>query len=537
MAFKGPTVSTTFNAKDKLSKPMQKMQQNMKKFAAIGGAVVAAGLAVTTRAFIEFDESITAASAKFSGLNLATEEGQETLKRLGDTAREVGATTKFSATEAAQGLDFLAMAGFDAEQAIAALPQVVNLATVAQVDLATATDISSDALGAFGLMTDDTAQLQENFIRINDVMAKTMTSSNTNMADLFETVKAGAPTFTAAGQSLETFSALAGVMANSGVKGSASGTSLRNVMLKLADPTAEAAKLMKKLGVETQDENGNFVDILDILADFEKGLDGMGTAQKTAALSTIFGARSVTGINVLLESGSDVLRDYRKEIEGASGAAQEMADIIGGSLSNQLKSLKSAALEKGFQLIESFADDASGGIDGLTKSIRDLDLAPMVDNLVKGFEFLKKWGPEILILAGSIKAWSIAQGLLNAAHLASPLGVFVAASAALLVLMDKMEEKFGLGQKIVDERGGGIGSRAFEEDRRARLQARQSNAASSDPRRARLIARNDAQLAGGTGSSSAELAVRFHNAPENAEFIQKGSAPGITVDTGRRGGL
>jgi len=535
--FKGPTVSTTFNAIDKVTRPMKKMTAGMKRFAAIGGAAVLAGLALTTRAFIQFDESLTAASAKFGDLNLATEEGQATLKRLGETAREVGATTKFSATEAAQGLDFLAMAGFTAEQAMTALPQVVNLATVAQTDLATATDIASDSLGAFGLMTDDATQLQENFTRINDVMAKTMTSSNTNMTDLFETVKAGAPTFTAAGQSLESFAAMAGIMANSGVKGSTSGTSLRNVMLKLADPTSEAAKEMENLGVVTQDENGNFRDIIDILADFETGLVGMGTAQKTAALSTIFGARSVTGINVLLQSGSEALRDYRTELEGASGAAQEMADIIGSSLSNQLKSLKSAALEKGFQLIERFAGDASVGITKLTESIRAFDIekyvqlfkdwAPVIKGVVAGFVAFKAvmiMGTTIqgiMALVKAIQAAAAAQGILNVVMAANPIGAVAFAVAGLIALLATLQAKYGIFDQDVDP--------IATEERKTQAMAEAGS------RTMGLVGRNDA-VVGNRAAAYSRLDVNFNNTPQDTTVKQTGYAPNINLNTGFGGG-
>ena len=139
------------------------------------------------------------------------------------------------------------MAGFNAEQAMKMLPGITSLATVANVDLARATDIASDALGAFNLMTNDTVQLQKNLNRVNDVSAKTTTMFNTDLNALFESVKAGASTFTAAGQSMESFNALVGVMSNAGVKGSESGTSLRNVMLRLADPTKETADVLKKI--------------------------------------------------------------------------------------------------------------------------------------------------------------------------------------------------------------------------------------------------------------------------------------------------
>jgi TP901 family phage tail tape measure protein len=456
-----PTISTTFNAVDRMSGPMRRMQgsvtgfsrsaqrslQQVGRIGMRGLQIATAALGVATgyvaREFIQFDSAITNASAKFSDLNLNTAEGQERLAALGRIAREVGATTKFSATEAAAGLDFLAMAGFNSEQAMVALPGVTALAIVAQTDLATATDIASDALGAFGLMTEDTAQLQENFTRINDVMAQTMTSANTNMEQLFESITAGAPTFTAAGQSLESFNALVGIMANSGVKGAQAGTQLRNVMLRLADPTAEAADILKTLGVQTQDESGNFRDIVDILADFESGLEGMGTAQRSAALSTIFGARSVTGINLLLQEGSESIAEFREGLEGATGASQRMADIIGQSLGNKLLGLKSAAIEIGFKFIEGFRDKAAAAIDRVTEALRNMDVAAIIEKISEVVDrFVKLWEsgliPAILAGVAAYKAMSIAIGLYQAAIAAAKavqLAFNVAVSANVIGLV------------------------------------------------------------------------------------------------------
>lgn len=415
----------------------------------IGG--IGAALFTVGREFIGFDQAITSASAKFSDLNLATAEGQRQLEALQRVAREVGATTKFSATEAAEGLDFLAMAGFNSAQAMAALPGVTALATVAQTDLATATDIASDALGAFGLMTDDTAQLEENFTRVNDVMAQTMSSTNTNIEALFESVKSGAPTFIAAGQTMETFSALVGVLANNSVKGSEAGTSLRNVMLKLANPTAEAADLIKELGVETADEAGNFRDVIDILADFEAGLEGMGTQQRSAAIATIFGARTVTGINLLLQEGSDSLREFRGELIDAGGASRRMADIIEGSLGNKLAGLRSAALEAGFKFVSAFKDQAAGAITALTDRLRTANIQGLVDGIVRGVQIFKRiWQTGIIqsVLAGIVAfktlttiiaaykavmaAAQAVQLLLNGAMAANPIGLIIVAIAALV---------------------------------------------------------------------------------------------------------
>ncbi|KKL99369.1 hypothetical protein LCGC14_1815120 [marine sediment metagenome] len=167
-----------------------------KRVAKVGIIAFGVALGLVTREFVNFDQAITSSSAKFGDLNLATAKGQKQLKALGKIARDVGAATQFSATEAAQGLDYLAMAGFNVEQAIAGLPRVIDLATVGKIDLARATDISSDALGAFNMMVKDSSQLQTNMTRINDVMAKTITSSNTDLEQLFETIKKGAPAFT-----------------------------------------------------------------------------------------------------------------------------------------------------------------------------------------------------------------------------------------------------------------------------------------------------------------------------------------------------
>jgi TP901 family phage tail tape measure protein len=408
------TVGTKFTAIDQLSKPMRKMSGNADKFGsqmrrsfsgvtstlhtmrriatmafAVFGISATLAVGAVTREFLNFDESILSASSKFSDLDITTAEGQKTFERMGKTARQVGATTKFTAAEAAGGLNYLAMAGFNAEQSMVALPQTTNLAIVAQTDLARATDITTDSLGAFGLMTQDTTQLQKNLGRVNDVYARTVSRTNTNMEQLFESVKKGAPTFTAAGQDIETFTALAGSMANAGIKGAESGTALRNVMLRLAKPTGESAKVLRRLGVVTQDSNGDFRDVIDILADMEKGLQGMGTQQRSAALSTIFGARAVTGVNVLLGEGTEALRKFRDEQYLATGTSERMAAIIGQSLNNRILGLKSAAYEVGFQFMESFDNQAGTAIDTLTEKIRGFDSAPMVDKMLTAASDIK----------------------------------------------------------------------------------------------------------------------------------------------------
>ena len=465
------------------------------------------GLSFVADEFVNYDAAITAASAKFKGLDLATQGGIDTLEALKGTAREVGATTEFSATQAAGGLEFLAMAGFDAKQSMALLPGVVDLATASDLDLARATDIVTDSLGAFGLVTEDNVQLTKNMARVNDVFAKTATTANTSVEALFGSVGKGASQFKATGQSLETFAALAGVMANSTLKAEESGTVLRNVMLRLAGPVPEAAKVMANLGVVVSDQEGNFRDVVDILGDFEEGLKGMGEVQRSAALSTVFGARSVNGINILLEEGTDGLRKYRTSLEDSAGASSTMAEVIRQSLGNQLAGLRSASLELGFQIVDTFKGKIGPAILWLTEVIRGIDVAAIAAGFKSFLDVLIMFKPVIvgitaafiayngvfalfalaskiqtfLAFAAALRTVGIAQGLLNVVMMANPIGLVAAAVGLLvagLVLLydnwDAVVEAFKSGFGIFDAIAGFFGDDKVEVKKSVDVTTRQA---------------------------------------------------------------
>lgn len=490
-------IFAVFGARDKQSKAFNKMGKNAKRFGETSsrafkkasksargfdsvtksilkaGAVqkvlqgISTGVVAVTTDFLNFDNAILSASAKFKGLDLTTKAGIKTLGELKKTARLVGRDTEFNAAQAAGGLDFLALAGFNAQQAMTLLPGVTNLATVAQVDLATATDIASDSLGAFGLMTKDNAKLAENFTRVQDVMAKTTATSNTNLIDLFEAVKKGAPDFTAAGQSIETFSTLVGAMANSGIKGAEAGTKLRNFALRLSNPTSKAATQIENLGIKVADSEGNFRDMLDIIDDVIKGTSKMGSVQRTAALATIFGARQTGGLNVILKDGTQQLRSYRDMLIASKGAAEKMATIMRSSLMNRLKSLGSAATEVGFQLFSAFDKQGATAIETLTQAVRKIDLAPFIAGIKNAWEngklLLDVIEPFTFLIPTIVTSWlawnavlkaqaaigaiqmlfamtkaiqgaTVAQKLFNLAMSANPIGLVVVAVAGLIAL-------------------------------------------------------------------------------------------------------
>ena len=355
-----------------------KMGRAMLMVGGTASAGVVAGLGLAARQYAQFDDALVAASAKWG---IAAQRGSQTFEQLKQLSRQIGATTEFTATQAANGLDYLAMAGFKAKTSMALLPKVVNLATAANIDLARASDIASDSLSAFGLMTKDAAQNAKNLERVSDVMAQTASMANTDLPTMFEAVKKGAAQFNAAGQSIETFSAMLAVLANSSVKGEEAGTQLRNMMLRLANPTAKARKILKQLNITTSDSNGNFKDAIKILGQFEKSLKKMGNKQRSAALDTLFGSRSITGMNILLEAGSEALEEYRDRLYAAGGASDEMSEIMRNSLGNQFKTLQSTVSDVGWQIMEALNTRLRGGLNSLTEMIRKIDVGFVVTQL------------------------------------------------------------------------------------------------------------------------------------------------------------
>lgn len=450
---------------DKASRSFGKASKSATRFGDIVKGVLTAGLIqrgitalargtrVVTEEFVDFDQALTQAGAKFPDV---VKRGTDSFRELGAVARKVGAETQFTAADAARGLDFLAMAGFNAAQAMAALPSVTDVATIANLDLAESTSIAVDSLGAFNLMTKDSAQLEKNLTRVTDVMAATITSANTDMQQLFETMKFAGPVATQAGASIETFNTFAAEMANAGIKGSLAGTALRTAFINLSAPVPKAQKLLKKLRIETKDSAGNMRDMMDIMDDMRKATAKMGSAQKTAAMNTIFGRRAVAGMSVILGASSDQLREFRTMLEESSGASKRMATDIRKSIGNRLKELKSALIEIGFRFLEAFVGKGENALDRLIVAVRNFDVKPIVDGIKSVMNIIKvavdgikiftetfrdlwpviKWTG---ILIGGLK---VAVWALNAAMLANPIGVLIVAIGALIAVLVTLSNKW-----------------------------------------------------------------------------------------------
>ncbi|MBQ9238454.1 MAG: phage tail tape measure protein, partial [Treponema sp.] len=216
--------------------------------AAAGAAAVGAGIVTATRKFIAFDDALSSAGAHFADLDVSADDYGSHLDELKEKALEVSGATRFNATDTIGALDKMAMAGFSSAQAMAMLAGTANMATAAGVDLTSGVDMVTDAMGAFNLVKDElgrpleTAALEANLNRMGDVVSLATKKANFDMNMWFESVKNGAPVFSSYGGTLEDFTAMAGTLANVGIKGGEAGTALRNVMQRLATPTSTAAK-------------------------------------------------------------------------------------------------------------------------------------------------------------------------------------------------------------------------------------------------------------------------------------------------------
>lgn len=332
--------------------------------AAIGTGAVASGKFIkdSLNVYGEYEDAMKQVQAT---MGLAGEEGEEAFNKLSQAAKDAGASTRFSASESAEALNYLALAGYDTEQAIGALPGVLTLAAAGDMDLARASDLVTDSMAALGLEIADMDMYM-------DKMAKTSQKSNTDVQQLGEGILVAGATMKNAGQDLDTLNVMLGVLANRGIKGAEGGTKLRNIIMSLTSPTSAAAKELEGLGISVTDSSGNIRDMNDIFTDLNKELDGLSEADKMNALSNIFNKQDLAGVNALLSGTGDEMNNLYKELENADGAAQQMSDTMESGLAGSVRSLKSAY--EGLQIVigEQFAEMAQGAVGDVTELVRDI---------------------------------------------------------------------------------------------------------------------------------------------------------------------
>lgn len=317
------------------------------------------GMAIKTGA--EFEASMNRVGA------LADATDDE-LEKLTATARQLGKDTVFSATEASEAMQNLAMSGFEVNEITATMPGLLDIAAAGQVDLATATDITASTLRGFQRDAEETG-------RVADVLAKGFTSSNTSLETLGESMKYVAPVASSLEFSIEETTAAIGKLGDAGIQGTQSGTALRAIMLRLVDPPKQAAETMAELGIETRNAQGEMKTFPELIGELEKATEGMTEAEKAATLSKIAGTNASSALMALVNEGADSLKNYTKELENAGGTAEKVAEQQIQGLVGELKLLKSALEEISLKIYDSLDMPLGQFINNLKGYVKEIDNA------------------------------------------------------------------------------------------------------------------------------------------------------------------
>ena len=343
-------------------------------------AAVAVGAFVSIRQAVNFGKDVVNTGMQFeqgkanvSAISGAT--GAE-LTALSDKAKEMGATTKFSAIEAADAMGYMGMAGWNSSQMIDGIAGIMNLAAASGEELASVSDIVTDALTAFGLKASDSAQFA-------DVLAVASSKSNTNVSLLGESFKNVAATAGAMGYSMQDTTTALGLMANAGIKGSDAGTSLRGVMTRLAKPTAEVKQAMTALGISAVNTDGSMKPLSTLIPELQTAFSSLTDSEKGQYATMIAGKNALSGFLSIVNSSPDDFYSLSDAINNSEGAAQSMADTMNDTVSGKLTLLKSqfegvkiAIFDAlGSSQFKGVLQSMSDGLGALTPSISGVTVA------------------------------------------------------------------------------------------------------------------------------------------------------------------
>ncbi len=379
---------------------------------------------------------------------------------LSEFAKEMGATTQFSATEAAEAMNYLALAGYDAEKQIAALPTVLNLAAAGDMDLAYASDLVTDSMAALGLSMN---QL-ENY---SDQMAKTAQKSNTSVAQLGEAILVCGGQAKMAGMDTTQMNTALGILADNGIKGSEGGTALRNVLKNLYTPTTQAEKAMKKLGISAKNSDGTLKGTQQVLQELDAAMAGLSEADRMQAMADIFDTRTIAAANALLKDSGERWNELSGEIEDCNGAAKDMAATMLDNLEGDITILKSATEGLGISMYEGLnaplreiTKTATGMVDQLNKAMKEGGFTGLAealgDVLSQAVTKIAEFAPKLVKMAISVIK-SLVKGLTsNAPAIAKAAADIMAQLAA--GIMDVLPDIATAGMDIITGLADGVAS-------------------------------------------------------------------------------
>ena len=406
-------------AGDNISSAGQKMLPVTAAVTGLGTAAVA------TAASFESSMSQVQATMGITKDAMSTVDGQtvNTMDTLNELAKKMGSETAFSASECAQALNYLALAGYDTQQMCDTLPTVLNLAAAGDIDLASASDMVTDAMSALGMEVSEAGTMV-------DQMAKTASSTNTSVAQLGEGILTiGATAKSVKGGTAELNTAL-GILANNGIKGAEGGTHLRNIILSLQNPTDKAADAMAGLGLQVYDSEGNMRSMNDILGDLNTAMDGMTGEEKSNIISKIFNKTDLSSVNALLANTGDSWDELQQSITNSGGAAQQMADTQLDNLQGQLTILKSA-------------------LEGLAISLGEL-LMPYIKMIVGWIQSFVDWlnsldeGTQKVIVTIALVAAAVGPILIIVGKVISAVGTIMTIVPKVVSLIKGVQSAFAL---------------------------------------------------------------------------------------------
>lgn len=396
----------------------------------------------------DFEAGMSQVAATMGISSDAVRRNEGDFKLLSDAAKEAGSTTQFSATQSAEALNYLALAGNDAQTSVSLLPTVLNAAAAGGLDLGYASDLITDSMSALGLETKDTTT----FV---DQLTKTSQKSNTSMGQLGEAIlTVGGTAKKLKGGTVELTTAL-GILADEGTKGSEAGTALRNIILSLAAPTDTAAKELKKLGVSAYDTNGNFRSLDDIFIDLHKSTNNLSESAKNQAFTKIFNKTDLKAVETMIANCGGRFDELSGAIEDSAGAAEETAKTMNMNLKGAITTLNSALEGMGIAIYEKFKGPLTEAVNGAATAIQNLikafnegkldkaliaigsALAGIITymGIMKGYAIATSVigiGKALFNAVSMVKSFSGAMAILNATLMANPIGLVVGAIGALV---------------------------------------------------------------------------------------------------------
>lgn len=353
--------------------------------AAIGAAAavgLTTGISDAVSKYQEFDDAILQVKA----ISKATEEEYGKMRQ---QAKDLGRTTRYTATEVAEAQKYQAMAGWKTNQILSATPAIMNLATASGEQLATVSDIVTDSMTAFHWEAKDAT-------KFTDILAATATSANTNVGMMGESFKYVAPSAANLGESIQETATFLGVLANSGMKASQAGTSLNMIFSSLLTPSDNASMLLEKMNVKLQDAKGNFLGLDNVLKQIKTSMDkaGLGSYERGAVLSTIFGERGGRAANILMSTSDKDVNSLRSKIYNSSGETKKMANTMDSGMGGSLERLKSSFNGLLIEVMEKVAPVLIKTFDGLGKALDNASkYAPLITAL---FQYWKSYALAII---------------------------------------------------------------------------------------------------------------------------------------------